>query len=114
MKNSLKYVKFNRMPYCFPYEEDEGDNDFDVFRSFMILNLFIKVDKEMEINGIKYSFVSDLGRPNHIGAWVALPRKEIEKHIPKGSAVSELLIEELVDMTLNAIPISKTKKNKRD
>ena len=59
----------------------------------MILNLFIKVDKEMEINGIKYSFVSDLGRPNHIGAWVALPRKEIEKHIPKGSAVSEFLVD---------------------
>ena len=47
MKNSLKYVKFNKMPYCFPYEDDDEQYEF------MILNIFITVDEEMEREGIK-------------------------------------------------------------
>tara|TARA_R100000501_G_scaffold13437_1_gene24582 strand:- start:2954 stop:3220 length:267 start_codon:yes stop_codon:yes gene_type:complete len=80
------------MPYCFPYEDDDEQYEF------MILNIFITVDEEMEREGIKYSLIRDLSKSHDKGRWVALSRKEIEKHIPIGSSI----VEELVDMTLNA------------
>lgn len=72
MKNSLKYVKFNKMPYCFPYEDDDEQYEF------MILNIFITVDEEMEREGIKYSLIRDLSKSHDEGRWVAFSRKEIE------------------------------------
>jgi len=94
MKNSLKYVKFKKMPYCFPYpllylSLEDDDEQYE----FMILNIFITVDEEMEREGIKYSLIRDLSKNHDPGRWVALSRKEIEKHTPIGS------VEELVDMT---------------
>jgi len=108
MKNSLKYVKFTSMSHHFPHTHYLDEDEY--YMAFIILNIFISVLEEREKDGIKYSRVKDLSKisdPYYKGEWVALSRKEIEKHTPIGS------VEELVDMTLSAIPISKTKKNKR-
>lgn len=87
MKNSLKYVKFTEMSHHFP------DTHCTEWKEFIILNIFISVAEEREIEGVKYSRVRDLAGSCNVGRWVALSRKEIEKHTPIGS------VEELVDMT---------------
>jgi len=98
MKSSLKYVKFKSMSHHFPHTHSLDEDEY--YREFIILNIFISVLEEREKDGIKYSRVKDLSNPsNHnLGGfntqWVALSRKEIEKHTPIGS------VEELVDMTL--------------
>jgi hypothetical protein len=90
MKNSLKYIKFTEMSHHFP------DTHCTEWKEFIILNIFISVAEEREIEGVNYSRIRDLSKSCNVGRWVALSRKEIEKHTPIGS------VEELVDMTLSA------------